>query len=63
MARPLNLQERLEHLKETIEGAQERKSRLEGERDSILKRLKEEFGCESLKEAEKLLAALEGRES
>jgi hypothetical protein len=54
----MNLQERLESLKSDIESAQERKNRLEGERDALLKRLEKEFECKSLKEAETLLETM-----
>jgi predicted nucleic acid-binding Zn-ribbon protein len=46
-------------LKQQIEGDKEKKARLEGRLASLLDRLKSEFGCSSIKEAEKKLAGLQ----
>ena len=45
-------------LKQQIEADKEKKARLEGRLASLMDRLKSEFGCSSVKEAEKKLAVL-----
>ena len=46
-------------LKEEIEGAKEKSSELKGEKQSLMKRLKEEWDCKSVKDAEKLISEME----
>ena len=50
----MNERELLE-LKEEIDTAKEKVSELKGERQSLMKRLKEEWGCPTLEDAEKRL--------
>jgi predicted negative regulator of RcsB-dependent stress response len=49
---------RYEQLKSSVDKLQREVSRAEGAHQELLKRLKTEFDCNSLKEAEKLLAQL-----
>jgi len=46
-------------LKEEIDEAKELQSKLEGQREALLQQLKEEYGCSTIKQAEKLLAKME----
>ena len=51
--------EQLEELKKKIDSAKNKKARAEGTLDGIKKRLKEEFGVSTLKEAQEKLSTLE----
>lgn len=46
-------------LKRQIEADKEKKARLEGRQASLMDRLKSEFGCTSIKDAEKKFAGLQ----
>lgn len=46
-------------LKEEIDEAKELQSKLEGQREALLQQLKEEYGCSTIKQAEKLLTKME----
>lgn len=46
-------------LKEEIEEAKEKSSELKGEKQALMKRLKEEWDCKSVKDAEKLISEME----
>ena len=50
-------------LKKEAEEAQQQADKAEGTLEGVMKRLKEEFGCKTLKEAEKKLKELEKIES
>lgn len=45
-------------LKEDIENAKQKVSELKGERQALMKRLKEDWNCDSLEEAEKKLKVM-----
>ena len=51
MAKELPLLDRIRSLQSTINRRTQERSRLEGQRDELLKRLKDEFKCSSLPEA------------
>ena len=52
---------RYEQLKTKIEEAQQNQSKCEGAKAQLMERLKDEFGCSSLKEAEALDKELSGK--
>lgn len=54
-----DLTKELLSLKQQIEADKEKKARLEGRLASLMDRLKSEFGCSSIKEAEKKLSGLQ----
>lgn len=54
-----DLTKELLSLKQQIEADKEKKARLEGRLASLMDRLKSEFGCSSIKEAEKKLMGLQ----
>ena len=56
-------EQELVKMKEKIELEKQERSRLEGKRDSLLERLKTEFGCDSIEEAKLKLGDLETRQS
>lgn len=43
-------------LKEEIEDAKQKASEIKGQQAALLKRLKEEWGCKTVKDAEKLIS-------
>lgn len=45
-------------IKRNVEANKEKKARLEGKLSSLMERLEKEFGCKSLKDAEKKLKEL-----
>lgn len=47
--------EELIELQEEIEDKKTQNAQLEGERNAILKQLKEDFGCKTVKQAEELI--------
>jgi len=47
--------EKLIELQEEIEERKTQKAQLEGEKNAIVKQLKEDFGCKSVKQAEALI--------
>jgi seryl-tRNA synthetase len=51
--------EELIELQEEIEQRKTQKAQLEGERNAIMKQLKEEFGCVSIKQVEAVIAKKE----
>jgi hypothetical protein len=54
-----SITEKLLDLKERIQQAKQQKSRAEGKRDELLRRLKEDHGCKTVQEAEAKVRALE----
>lgn len=52
-------EERLLQLKEELEELKSEVSRLEGKQQTILENLKEQFGCSSIADAEKLLSTMD----
>jgi len=48
----------LMELKQDIEDAKQKVSELKGERQALLKQLKEEWGCETIEQAEEKITAL-----
>lgn len=52
----------LQELKRKVEGLQREHDRAAGARDQLMKRLKAEFGCSTLEEAEALLERLQVEE-
>ena len=52
-------EQELLHLKEEIDEAKELQSKLQGQREALLQQLKEEYGCSTIKQAEKLLDSME----
>lgn len=51
--------DKLLKLKSKIEDAKERRAEAKGKRDTLMARLKEDHGCNTLEAAEKMLAKLE----
>lgn len=50
--------DKLIHLQQDLQDIREKRARAEGALEQDMKKLKEDFGCSSLKEAEKKLTAL-----
>lgn len=56
-------EEQYRKLKREVEEAKSEADRAKGALEHLMKRLKEEFKCDTLKEAKALLAELEGKET